>query len=154
MSSSAPHDMRCCWRCGLLFDVEPVEIGRHEIDPNICIICADDIQRTAPRRHMDILTTTKTIKVHTLRIDDSEIERYMNDRDAWVDVLSTLLTAKPEPNGHTPPKKKRRHTKRAAGDEDTIDCPKCGMQVKPRGLLIHQHGSKCRARAGISTIPD
>lgn len=55
---------------------------------------------------MDIITTTKTIKVHTLRIDDSEIERYMDDPDAWRDVLSTLLTAKPAPNGHPPPKKK------------------------------------------------
>jgi len=144
--------MHYCWRCTIVFDVEPVEIGRSEHDPNICIICADDLQRT--RRYMDIITTTKTIKVHTLRLDDTEIERYMDDPDAWRDVLSTLLTSKPAPNSHTPPQKKERRKKSAAGVKETIDCPKCGTPVKPRGLLVHQHGSKCRARAGISTMQD
>lgn len=98
--------MRDCWRCGLIFDAEPDTIGRSDTDPNICIICAEDLQQRNRIQPMDILTTTKQIKVHTLRIDDSEIERYMSDHDAWIDVLSTLLTAKPASNGHTPPPKK------------------------------------------------
>jgi hypothetical protein len=95
---------------------------------------------------MDIITTTKTIKMHTLRIDDSEIERYMNDHDAWIDVLTQLLTAKaPEThrmNGKKAPTKLRYKT--SGPGIELIDCPKCGMQVKERGLLIHQRGSKCR----------
>jgi hypothetical protein len=101
---------------------------------------------------MNILTHTKQIKVHTIQIDDSEIERFMDDHEEWIDLLSTLLIAKPavDGNGSAPSTKKRKAAKKNSG---TMTCPKCGMEVKPRGLLIHQRGSKCRARtAPTATI--
>lgn len=141
--------MNWCSRCTLIYDDD---VPRQP-DTEICILCAADLDRRSRRAQgtdMDIITTTKTIKVHTLRIDDSEIERFMDNPEEWNDVLSTLLTAKPAPNGNTPPKKK--HGKKSAArnaEVEKIDCPKCGMPVKPKGLLRHQRGSKCRARAGI-----
>src|SRR5512139_2756042 len=102
---------------------------------------------------MDIITTTKQIKMHTLRIDDTEILRYLDDHEAWIDLLSTLLVAKPSINGDGSAPAKRAKVKKVAAKRrktsgpgiELIDCPKCGMPVKPRGLLIHQRGSKCRA---------
>ncbi len=89
-------------------------------------------------------THTKTIKVHTLVVDDTEIEHYQKNPDEWIDLLSTLLTAQPQPNGNgeKPMQKKSRRARPAKAD--MINCPKCGMLVKQRGLLVHQHGSKCR----------
>jgi hypothetical protein len=40
-------------------------------------------------------------------------------------------------------KKIAQRTKRTRAAE-MIACPKCGMRVKVRGLLIHQRGSKCK----------
>ncbi len=105
---------------------------------------------------MNILTHTKQIKVHTLQLDDTEVEHYMDDPDAWRDLLSTLLTSKPAPNGEDerPRKKIARRKPRATHPEklgETTACPKCGKIVKTRGLLIHQRGAQCRAASAPTT---
>ena len=102
---------------------------------------------------MDILTIEKKIKSHTIRLDDTEVERYMSDHDAWIDLLSTLLTAKMAPNGHAEaPQKQDRRVKRPRKTNgpslELIVCPKCGRTVKRRGLLVHQRGSQCRSQTG------
>ena len=93
-------------------------------------------------------------------MDDTEVERYLKDPDAWIDLLHDLLMAKPSANGSSPAPAKRtkvkkvaakRHNKTGGPGIEMIACPKCGMTVKSRGLLIHQRGQKCKARAGLST---
>ncbi len=93
-------------------------------------------------------THEKKIKVHTIVIDDTEIERYLDDPASLIDALRALLIAKPQPDGH--PVQPARRTSRRLAAEEKIPCPKCGMPVKPRGMLVHQRGAKCRAR---STLP-
>jgi len=44
---------------------------------------------------MDTSTRTKTIKVHTLVIDDSEIERFITDPEPLIDTLRDLLITRP-----------------------------------------------------------
>jgi hypothetical protein len=45
-------------------------------------------------------THTKIIKVHTLVIDDTEIEAWLNDPDPLIDALRTLLITKAPQNGN------------------------------------------------------
>lgn len=106
---------------------------------------------------MFITTTEKKINTHLIQVDDTEIERYLKDPDSWLDLLHDLLMAKPSANGDGPPPAKRAKVKSAVAKRrktsspgiEMIECPKCGMTVKARGMLIHQRGSKCRARSGI-----
>lgn len=69
-------------------------------------------------------------------------------------MLRELLVAKVSTNGDGPAAEKRvkgkkaatkRHNKTSGPGIEMVVCPKCGMRVKARGLLIHQRGSKCRA---------
>jgi len=101
-----------------------------------------------------MFTTTheKKIKVHTIQIDDTEVLRYQQNLEDWIELLDSLLIAEPTSNGDGPAPTRRAKTKsnRAKkGSESTerIPCPKCGMLVKPRGLMIHQNGLKCAANA-------
>ena len=100
---------------------------------------------------MNVLTIEKKIKSHTLQLDDTEVERYLNNTEEWIDVLHSLLTAKPivEGNGqHAPAKSRGKRHHKTNGPGKIISCPKCGQLVKTRGLLIHQRGSKCRPQSG------
>jgi hypothetical protein len=49
---------------------------------------------------METNTHTKIIKVHTLVIDDTEIEAWLNDPDPLIDALRTLLIARAPQNGN------------------------------------------------------
>ena len=109
---------------------------------------------------MYITTTEKKINTHLIQVDNTEIERYLKDPDSWIDLLHDLLMAKPGANGSEPTSTKRanvkkeaakRHNKTSGPGIEMIVCPKCGSTVKARGLLIHQRGSKCKARAGFAT---
>jgi hypothetical protein len=104
---------------------------------------------------MYITTTEKKIKTHLIQVDDTEVERYLKEPDTWIELLSDLLMAEPKTNGDGPQKAKikkvdvtRRHKTSGPGIE-MVDCPKCGMRVKTRGLLVHQRGSKCKKAAHI-----
>ncbi len=110
---------------------------------------------------MFVTTTEKKIKTHLIQVDDTEIERYMKDPDSWIDLLSDLLTKKISTNGDGPARVKaakvrkaatKRHNKTHGLSIELVTCPKCGMVVKARGLLLHQRGSKCRTRAGIDSF--
>lgn len=82
--------MDACRICTLIFDRAPLELGRAVSDNTIYCICEEV---------METNTRIKTIKVHTLVIDDTEIEAYLNDPDPLIDVLRDLLI-KPAPNGN------------------------------------------------------
>jgi len=109
---------------------------------------------------MYVTTTEKKIKTHLIQVDDTEIERFMKDPNTWIEVLHDLLIAKVSTNGDGPAHVKsakdknaatKRYRKTSGPGIEMIDCPKCGMRVKARGLKIHQQGAKCMARAGLST---
>lgn len=93
---------------------------------------------------MYISTHEKKIKVHTLVLDDSEVDHYLEDPEALTNLLHDLLVRQPESNGVAPKKKSKKRS--APSAEELIECPKCGMLVKPRGLLLHQRGSKCKPK--------
>jgi len=114
---------------------------------------------------MYITTTEKKIKTHLLQVDDTEIERFLKEPDSWIDVLHDLLTAKVNTNGdgdgtaHAKRAKgkkaaTKRHNNTSGPGIEMVSCPKCGMRVKSRGLLIHQRGSKCRSLTGLSSLPE
>lgn len=103
---------------------------------------------------METNTRTKTIKVHTLVIDDTEIEAWLNDPDPLIDALRTLLIAKAPPtgNGHgdAPATATRRSkTPNAAvgarrKSSGKVPCPYCARQVSVR--QIGNHKNKCPQR--------
>lgn len=104
---------------------------------------------------MYTITHEKKIKVHTIQIDDTEVLNYQHHPDDWIDLLDSLLIAKAMPNGDSPvPAKRAKKTRRGKENEELIPCPKCGLLVKPRGLLRHQCGSKCKLQAHIQTPQD
>jgi len=89
---------------------------------------------------METNTRIKTIKVHTLVIDDTEIEAYLNDPDLLIDVLRDLLI-KPAPNGngHAPSPvgegrgEGKKRTKRGPMKQrklpDRVPCQACGQSI-------------------------
>lgn len=95
---------------------------------------------------METNTRTKTIKVHTLVIDDTEIEAWLNDPDPLIDALRTLLIAKAPPtgNGHgdAPATATRRPKKYKTSGK--VPCPYCAHQVSVR--QIGNHKNKCPQR--------
>lgn len=97
---------------------------------------------------MNVSTHVKQVKVHTLMVDDAEIEAHLDDPDYWPDTMRDLLLRKVEPA-----KQLKRTKKRDAltPQENEIACPKCGMPVTARGLAKHQSGAKCRLRAESSS---
>lgn len=85
---------------------------------------------------METNTRIKTIKVHTLVIDDTEIEAYLNDPDPLIDTLRDLLI-KPAPNGnrHAPSptetgkKRGRRGPVKQRKLPEREPCQSCGASI-------------------------
>lgn len=140
-----------CRICGLLFNRDPIDIGRSTIDPTICIICEE--------HNMETNTRTKIIKVHTLVIDDTEIEAFLTDPDPLIDALRDLLVAKAPPNGngHAPspvgegrgegkPRKKKLLAKSAV-----VNCKYCARLISTR--QIGRHENKCPKRTEQLELP-
>lgn len=103
---------------------------------------------------METNTRTKIIKVHTIVIDDTEIEAYLNDPDPLIDALRDLLVAKAPPNGNghgdAPATATRRPKKRAASGK--VPCPYCDRPISTR--QIGRHKSKCPKRMTQLELPD
>lgn len=58
---------------------------------------------------MNVSTHTKVVKVHTILVDDAEIEAHLDDAEYWQDQMRELLLRKVEPangNGHKPKRKR------------------------------------------------
>lgn len=138
----SPTPFDCCRICTLIFNRHPIEIGRSTIGPTICIIC---------EVNMETNTRTKIIKVHTLVIDDTEIEAYLNDPGPLIDTLRDLLIARPTENGngHTPagngqdkPRAKRGPMKQRKLP-DRVPCQACGESIP----AYKQGRHKCKITA-------
>ena len=138
--------MTTCRRCTLIFDAPPREIGRSQIDPTICILCEDPTMQTN--------THTKSIKVHTIVIDDTEILHYMDHTDEWIEILGSLLVSKPTDDGDKPAAK--RAPKKSKRVSATTPCDFCGREISTRQIRRHQ--DKCPERpsiaGGVFNIPD
>ncbi len=92
---------------------------------------------------METNTRTKTIKVHTLVIDDSEIERFITDPEPLIDTLRDLLIAKPRaidaelPDTHRAIVKQKKTIATAARRvlakqrklPDRVPCQDCGASI-------------------------
>lgn len=93
-------------------------------------------------------TRTKTIKIHTLVIDDTEIERYLDEPDQLMDILSKLLTARPQPDGDgrgdgrqkSAEKKIRRTGSMNRKKPDREPCHSCGQLIP----VYRQGKHKCK----------
>ena len=129
---------------------------------------------------MDI--TTSSIKIYTFTLSEIELENYLEEPEELIRNLRRArlngltppeknqtsegarikrrITDMPKRHNKTSGDGQRETQKRRSTAKypeklgATITCPKCGMLVKTRGLLIHQRGSKCEARAALSTSID
>ncbi len=117
---------------------------------------------------MDIKTAAITLKQYTIEMSELELEHYIDEPDELIDALRRARL-----NGLTPPvigseryqrgtvkgriararQAKRRNRTSGPGIE-MVTCPKCGMAVKARGLLIHQRGQKCKARQAVQATAE
>ncbi len=97
---------------------------------------------------------TEIYKMHTFTWSELELEELLQEPD---ELIRQIRRAKL--NGLTPPEarkgserkriqiamtKKAHARARRQSPEENILCPKCGLPVKPNGLLIHQQGARCK----------
>ena len=85
---------------------------------------------------MNVMTHEKKIKVHTLQIDDREVERFLDNPDELTDLLRDLLVSKP--TGESAAEEKTKHRRRPAAK---VACQFCGRQISQR--QIGNHENKC-----------
>jgi hypothetical protein len=86
---------------------------------------------------MNVMTHTKTVKVHTLQINDFEVERFLDQPDELTDLLRDLLVSKPT-TSESAAEEKTKHRRRPAAK---VACPFCGRQISQR--QIGNHENKC-----------
>lgn len=82
---------------------------------------------------MLINSHSKLINVHTIVLDDNEIERVLDNVDDFLETLSGLLSQKKEPPADGQKSKRKRRTA-----SETVICEWCDHAFRARGLAIHQ----------------
>jgi len=109
---------------------------------------------------MFISSHPKTINVHTLSLDDMDIERILDDPEPFVDQLRNLLKKNPAPpDGDTPHRKRVSRSPEQARPARTAKSPKRPIAKEPcqycDRLIGHywlkHHESKCPKRFNHKT---
>ncbi len=118
---------------------------------------------------MDIKTEAITLKQYTIEMSELELEHYIDEPDELIDALRRArlngLTPAPSKGSERYQKSSRkgviirarqakRRNRTSGPGIEMVTCPKCGMQVKARGLLIHQNGQKCKARQAAQALAE
>jgi hypothetical protein len=96
--------MNCCAICTLIFDAEPTTIGRSESNPDICILCAEDLRRQERNPTMYTIEPQRVTKMEAvIRLDETAIAATIADPAPLIADLRNLLKSwsKPVPSPAT-----------------------------------------------------
>ena len=85
---------------------------------------------------MNIMTHEKTIKIHTLQLDDNEIDRFLDKPDELEELLRDLLVSKPTGQEKNTSKVRKASTR--------VHCQYCDRLVSSRQITNHEN--KCPSR--------
>jgi len=126
-----------CRICTLIFDTDPIEIGRSPTDPTICIICEAHHMAT-----IEPITKTIVEEQFIITLTRSELEQLVSDPQPYVRDFRAVLKGS---NATPPPvsKAKRGEAGRGVKKVDqfkTYKCPICKRAFKTQGWL-NQHQS-------------
>lgn len=157
LDRTPPANKSRCRQCGLIF--RPIDdrdvIGESAQHPGLCIICAGNdsllllpsgsrSRRGVEDETMNIASHEKVIKVHTLSIDDTEIERLLADPTELTDLLSQLLSTPIAPTNGDRPKHARPARRSAKHKRPRVACQYCGRSID-QGWL-ERHEARCPQR--------
>ncbi len=135
-----------CRICTLIFDTDPIEIGRSKADPTICILCEAAMYIIEPKR---ITTMTATIT-----LDEKEIAALIVDPQPLINDLRSLHNAwkTPEPKSKKTtakkvkpapyPVSKAKQAKPAKAIKPLLYCKHCGAQFITPGRHAN-HEANC-----------
>jgi hypothetical protein len=141
--------MKCCAICTLIFDVEPTNVGRGELNPDICILCEEHYMKTQ-------VTPVTSNRYHLEFESDEEIQAAIADPYTLMPILRKLYVSDaPSPvkvrRGPAPKKniahKAKRLTRKRAG---VVPCQYCDRQISTR--QIGNHERKCRQNPANTAI--
>jgi hypothetical protein len=147
--------MNCCVFCTLLFDAEPTNVGRSETNPDICILCAEDLRR---RNRMKTRVEPITGNRYILEFDSEvELQSAIADTRSLLPTLRSLLIGdEPSPITTARPAAKRTYQKRAekktaarrvvkpVRKSSTVPCQYCARPISTRQITNHER--KCAQR--------
>lgn len=135
---------KVCRICTLIFDTDPIEIGRSPTDPTICIICEAAMYIIEPKR---ITTMTATIT-----LDETEIAALIVNPQPLINDLRSLhnawKTSEPKAKQTTAkkvkpaPVSKAKQAKPAKPIKPLLYCQHCGAPFITPGRQAN-HEARC-----------
>ncbi|MBK8113310.1 MAG: hypothetical protein IPK44_01675 [Candidatus Accumulibacter sp.] len=137
-----------CRICTLIFDTDPIEIGRSPTDPTICILC-----EAYPMASIEQVTETVTQEIFILKYTRAELEdfaakpqRYLNDILSVLDgsnkppIKRAAKKSKPAPSPVSAAKRGRAGV--GAAVKPLLYCKYCGAQFITPGRHAN-HEATC-----------
>jgi hypothetical protein len=139
-----------CPRCTIIYGDDIPE--DHAF--GVCFLCAGDLRKLGAKP-MNVMTHEKKIKVHTLQLDDHEVERFLDNPEELTDLLRDLLVSKPtgDDNGDRPSRKKVARKPRAIAGA-IIPCKFCGREISYRQIKRHENTCTQNPNFGHAGAPE